>query len=241
MAPFKVIIIGSGLAGSLLGNGLMHNDVDFMIYESDERNSSREGYQIRLGSPALIGFRACLTSEQQNALYKMFGRSGGMISSAPKLYDTHLKLLLDLTKFPAYTKSAPINRVILRNFLQQPLDEARRVCFGKRFEKYELMYGDDGHSTGVKAIFDDGSEDSCDLLISAEGSVSKVNKQIGLNNIVQLTEKWGFLAKGNLPIHKLASLTPEVRSSPMAVINGGVVLFYSGTAPSLRLDDYIDT
>lgn len=117
MAPFKVIIIGGGLAGSLLANGLQLHDIDFMVYERDVKESNRKGYQIRLGASALVGFRACLEKERMDLLMKKFGRSGGVISSAPILYSTKLETLLDLTKFPAYEKSAPINRVILRDFL----------------------------------------------------------------------------------------------------------------------------
>lgn len=117
MAPFKVIIIGGGLAGSLLANGLQLNDIDFMVYERDVKESGRAGYQIRLGASALVGFRACLEKERMDLLMKKFGRSGGVISSAPILYSTKFESLLDLTKFPAYSKSAPINRVILRDFL----------------------------------------------------------------------------------------------------------------------------
>ena len=118
MPSFKVIIIGGGLAGALLGNGLVNKGIDCTIYEKDVRGSTREGYQIRLGAAALIGFRACLTKSQLDVLIKKFGRSGGFTLSAPILYDHNMLCQLDLTKFPAYTKSAPINRVVLRNFLQ---------------------------------------------------------------------------------------------------------------------------
>lgn len=172
MAGFKVIIIGAGLAGSLLGNGLLHNDVDFVIYESDPEHAQREGYQIRLGAPSIAGFKACLQEDQLAKLYPMFGRSGGMISSAPVLYDHKLNLLLDLTKFPAYTKSAPINRAILRDFLAQPVAAAGKIKYGKRFTGYNTVRI--RSVTKIRASFDDGTEVECDLLISAEGTRSKV-------------------------------------------------------------------
>lgn len=46
---FKVIVIGGGLAGSLLTNGLLNNGVEAKLYERDAANSKRDGYQIRLG------------------------------------------------------------------------------------------------------------------------------------------------------------------------------------------------
>jgi len=160
MDPLKVIIIGCGLAGGLLGNGLLRSDINFTVYESDERSDKREGYQIRLGSFAVIGFKACLTAEQQVDLYKMFGRSGGMISWASVLYNAALKSLLDLTKFPAYTKSAPINRVLLRDFLRSPLDQAGRVKFGKKFTGYFVLdrpNSDGSRSSKIAVQFQDGT------------------------------------------------------------------------------------
>lgn len=237
MAELKTIIIGCGLAGALLGNGLMHNGIPFTIYESDAASSNREGYQIRLGAPALMGFRACLSSEQQSVLYKTFGRSGGVVPAAPRLFSSDLKLMLDLTKFPAYTKSAPINRVVLRNFLREPLEAADKIRFGKKFTRYQTIDGDGDQGDKVKVFFEDGTQDVCDLLISAEGSVSRINSQVGLDNIVPQREKWSFLAKGSLPLAKLLSLPRELRDAPMVIINNGLLLFCSGTCWFLNCND----
>jgi 2-polyprenyl-6-methoxyphenol hydroxylase-like FAD-dependent oxidoreductase len=101
--------------------------------------------------------------------------------------------------------------------------------YEKKFTSYEIISSKDG--TKVRVNFADGSTDECDLLISAEGSYSQVNQQIGLNNIVQLTRNWGFLAKGNLPASKLRSLTPEIQKSPMACMKDRRLLFFSAYLP----------
>ncbi|KAF1808150.1 FAD/NAD(P)-binding domain-containing protein [Eremomyces bilateralis CBS 781.70] len=235
MSGFKLIVIGAGLAGSLLSNGLLQNEIDFIVYESDPESAQREGYQIRLGAPAIAGFKACLQEDQLTKLYPMFGRSGGVISSAPALYDEKLNLLLDLPKFPAYTKSAPINRAILRDFLASPVAVAGKIRYGRRFAGYRSVNGASG--TKVVVSFDDGSEDECDLLISAEGTSSRVNRQIGLNNIVQLTRQWNFLAKGNLPPSTLLKLGPEIQRAPMSVLCNGMILFISAYLPDGYKDE----
>lgn len=173
MAPLKVIIIGGGLAGALLGNGLRRKGIDFMVYERDVKDSVREGYQIRLGAAALTGLRACLDESQVQQLMPLFGRAGGVISSAPGLFDTSFNTVLDLSKFPAYEKTAPISRVVLRNFLQKPLAEDGRLHYSKRFIRYEVI-GSPGKAQRVRAFFEDGTSDDCDLLVSADGNHSKV-------------------------------------------------------------------
>ncbi len=128
------------------------------MYESDARADKREGYQIRLGSPALRGFKACLTGAQQETVYKLFGRSGGVAASAPILYDAFFNLLVDLTKIASYTKSAPIDRVILRDFFQKPLEAAGKVYFGKKFERYEVVPQQEVKPDKIKVIFADGTD-----------------------------------------------------------------------------------
>jgi 2-polyprenyl-6-methoxyphenol hydroxylase-like FAD-dependent oxidoreductase len=174
MINFKVIIIGAGLAGALLANGLIRENVDFVVYEREEKDGRREGYQVRLGAPALKGLRKCLSKDQLDALLPKFGRSGGVVSSAPVLYSPEFKVRLDMTKFPAYAKSAPIDRVVLANALADPLHDAGKIVYGKRFKRYDFMYDDQGR-TKVKVFFEDGTSDIGDLLVSAEGSGSLVS------------------------------------------------------------------
>jgi flavin-dependent dehydrogenase len=107
MPAFKVIIIGGGLAGALLANGLINNDVDVTVYERDQEESRREGYQNRLGEASLSGFRACLKPSQIREIEQKFGISsdGKEIQStytAPCVYSTKLRPVLDLGKLPNY-------------------------------------------------------------------------------------------------------------------------------------------
>lgn len=169
--PFKVLIIGAGLSGTLLANGLLKHSIECTLYERDTADAPRKGYQIRLGAPALHGFRECLSPEIKDAICAKFGRSGGAVASAPVMYNTRMQLLVDLTKFPAYPKSAPIDRVVLRDALAEPVARQGRIVYGKVFVRYEV-FGEGRQK--VRAYFADGTTDEGDVLVAADGSSSKV-------------------------------------------------------------------
>ncbi|KAF5976253.1 hypothetical protein FBULB1_7028 [Fusarium bulbicola] len=203
MASLKVMIIGGCLAGACLANGLINKadgQIDVTVFERDEAGSERGGYQIRLGSHAIIGFKACLTEEQYKNFLLCFGNQ------------SDLKVLIDLSKAPIYEKSAPIARTRLRNFLQKPLQENDCIQFGKKYVRFEVLEGKVAGQSSIRVYFSDDTHHDCDVLISAEGSGSRINKQIGLNNIItEVTPgHGGYLGKCHLPWSALQTLPRQL-------------------------------
>ncbi|KAH7018603.1 uncharacterized protein B0I36DRAFT_354863 [Microdochium trichocladiopsis] len=222
MAPLKIIIIGGGLAGACLGNGLVNHSsglINVTVYERDAEGDERGGYQIRLGAYALAGLRACLTTQQFKDLLPYFGRSGGVVSSAPCIFNpSDLKVMVDLSKAPTYEKSAPIARMRLREYLQEPLRKHDAIRYGKKFLRYESLEGDDTGHSKVRVHFADGTQEDCDILISAEGSGSRINKQIGLNNIIDtVTKDFGSL------LGKCHLSWPVLQTLPKQLLEKGTI------------------
>ncbi|KAK2023342.1 FAD/NAD(P)-binding domain-containing protein [Colletotrichum zoysiae] len=226
MSPFKVIIVGGGLGGSLLANGLMNNGVDFTLYERDAAGAKREGYQIRLGDAAMEGFESCLRRDRILAIQNKLGQSTNQSSTAPLVCDSRFRVVLDLARLPTYSKSAAINRVVLRDLLLGPVEEAGRVRFGAAFSRYEIVLQADGRER-VSVHFADGSTDTCDVLVAADGSGSKINRQVGARNIVDIDSHWGFVRKGSLPPDRVSMLPPRLLQGPMLVLSEGVSLYYA--------------
>ncbi|KAF4417215.1 fungal specific transcription factor [Fusarium acutatum] len=173
MGTFRVCIVGGGLAGSLLANGLINNGVDTIVFERDEENLKREGYQIRLGDPAMTGLASCLTDSQLEAIVQRLGRYSGSSKTAPSICNTKFQTILDLSALPTYSKSSAINRVVLRDLLLDPVAAKGKVKFGKQFSHYEIIKNGPSGNEGVKVNFKDGSSEYCDILVAADGSGSK--------------------------------------------------------------------
>ncbi|KAI8255237.1 hypothetical protein K4K58_005809 [Colletotrichum sp. SAR11_239] len=180
--PFRVVIIGGGLAGNLLGCGLMKDSVDVKVYERAERHSTREGLQIRLTSPALAGMRACLETDHMLSIIKTFGPATEAKAEAPRIFHKDWTQLMDLSRFPAYGKNAPITRGLLRDCLADPLYEAGKLQYDTAMERYEIL-NPGSNDERVRVWLSDGSYDDCDVLIGADGAYSKVNKLVGLESL----------------------------------------------------------
>ncbi|KAH7142871.1 hypothetical protein B0J13DRAFT_503247 [Dactylonectria estremocensis] len=231
MGQFKVIIVGGGLAGSLLANGLINNGVDVTVYERDEESLKREGYQIRLGSASLKGFAACLTESHMASVLRKLGQSTGSSTTAPSLCNTKFETILDLSALPSYSKSSAINRVVLRDLLLDPIIAHGRVKYGKAFTHYETI-SDGSEEESVKVNFADGTTDQCDVLVAADGSGSRINTQVGARNIVDITSQLAFLAKGNVNTERLQKLPPRLLKGPALVFKNGISLFYALYLPA---------
>ncbi|OJJ78982.1 uncharacterized protein ASPGLDRAFT_53170 [Aspergillus glaucus CBS 516.65] len=236
MASFKVIVVGGGLAGALLANGLQNNDVDVRVYERDKRDVEREGYQIRLGESAMLGFRACLKDQDIAAISKSFGQSSVSGSTAPTIMNSRCEEILDLTAIPSYAKSFAISRVVLHDILTEPLKQNGLVTYGNAFSRYEIIHKADG-SERVRAYFSDSSFDDCDILIGADGSRSQVNREVGLQNLVSINTHWAFLAKGSLTLEQVYELPSQLHRGPIIVFSKGATLYYSLYLPSLQAED----
>ncbi|KAJ1324647.1 FAD-dependent urate hydroxylase [Microdochium nivale] len=212
MAPLKVAIVGGGMAGANLANGLINKSsglVQVTVYERAVESDAHGGYQIRLGALALAGFRACLTPKQFGDLLLLFGQSSGAALSAPCIFNpSDMRVLVDLSTAPTYEKSAPISRIRLRDYLQEPLKEKGVIKYGMKCTSYEILKGSKPGRSRVRVHFADGTHDDSDILIAAEGSGSKINKQIGLDNIVERALPGGdlLLGKCNLSWDVLLSL-----------------------------------
>ncbi|KAJ8131527.1 hypothetical protein O1611_g2097 [Lasiodiplodia mahajangana] len=191
----KVIIIGAGLGGLTLAQSLRRAGIPFKIFERDASIGSRpQGYRIKIHSEATTSLRSVLTPE----LWHRFENTCGKTVLGESNLNALNGQVLSSRKWRPGAGDGDIysvDRSVLRHVLQEGLsDDGEDVIFwNKEFLRYELC--DDGT---VKAYFKDGSCEQGSLLVGADGSRSRVTKQLIPNYSVLDVE--GLCIYGKTPI-----------------------------------------
>jgi 2-polyprenyl-6-methoxyphenol hydroxylase-like FAD-dependent oxidoreductase len=161
----RVLVIGAGIGGLCLAQGLRQAGIDVRIFEREPDVHSRyQGFRLGLNGEGLRALRSCLPAR----LHPVLEASTGRLAGERRVVDHRLNLLGLL---PAVDEGMATDRHVLRHLLLAGL--ADRVAFGKRLAGYaELADGT------VRADFADGSSATGDLLVGADGVGSAVRRQL---------------------------------------------------------------
>jgi salicylate hydroxylase len=201
----KVIIIGAGLAGPLLAQGLGLTGVDVTVYEREPALDQRsQGYRIHIGPEGERALRDCLPPDR----YERVAATTGVRGTGVTFLDPRLTVVRSFTVDDAAESGAGrhlvVDRLTLRRILLTGLD----IRHGTAFERYELL--DDGR---VRAHFATGETADADLLVAADGTHSRIRAQLLPH--AEVAEVGQFLIFGR------TTLTPRVRElAPPAALTG---------------------
>lgn len=201
----KVLVIGGGIGGLALAQGLRRAGVEVAVYERDGTPTDRlQGYRIHINPAGSRALHHCLPPELFHAYLATYGQLTTGIG-----FFTHQ--LRELIWFGGNTDAADpvdsfgsVSRLSLRHVLLAGLADV--VHFGKTFTHYRRS--PDGQ---VSAHFADGSTASCDVLVGADGGNSRVRRQYlphaertetgvtGIQGKVWLSEETRALVPARLP------------------------------------------
>jgi 2-polyprenyl-6-methoxyphenol hydroxylase-like FAD-dependent oxidoreductase len=163
-----VLIAGAGMSGLTLAHQLKQSNISFSIFERDPTNDARnQGWALSLFGSALSGLEASMPAEL------------GPVDQTSHLLPLDLQaqfVFYDITRPEVRVgvnsdetgKIIRANRQRLRDWLLQGID----VQFGKRLVKVEES------EDKVTVHFDDGTSETGDFLVGAEGTRSVVRNYI---------------------------------------------------------------
>lgn len=167
---FHVLIIGGGIGGLTLAQGLKRAGVSTAVYERDRTLTDRlQGYRVHISPTGSLSLHACLPPD----LFEVFDRTCGTPNTAVRVFTEQMRLLLafdgDLVaSADPVARHRSASRITLRQVLLARLDN---VHFGKTFQRYEE------HSGRITAYFEDGTSAEGDVLVAADGGGSRVRRQ----------------------------------------------------------------
>lgn len=158
----KILIVGAGLGGLTLAQGLVKAGFNVSVFERDEGPTSRaQGYRISIRSLGMNALNAVLPSEKVSRLplAKIADVGGGFTCANEKME-------------PLFTVPEGQDPVIqfLRSELRNLLQEGINVEWNKRL----CLFEDKGDQ--VIAHFKDGSYATGDLLVGCDGGASAVRE-----------------------------------------------------------------
>ncbi len=174
LAPMHVLIVGAGIGGLTLAQGLKRSGVSVAVYERDRTRRDRlQGYRVHI-NPA--GSRALAASLPPD-LFAAFERTCGKPTRRMSFLTEEKRVLLSSDDVgmrepegEGIARHRSVSRITLRQVLLAGLDEV--VHFGKTFVRYEERA--DGC---IIAHFEDGSTAEGDVLVAADGGGSRIRRQ----------------------------------------------------------------
>src|SRR5437762_1681152 len=165
---FHVLIVGGGIGGLCLAQGLKRNGVSVAVYERDQTPDARlQGYRLNIEPVGSKALHACLPAELWNVLVATASDPGPRMG----VFDEQLHELMQEDEPGAVPDPVnahhAVSRITLRRLLLAGLEDV--VRFDKQFVRYEQS----GNGK-VTAFFADGTSATADVLVGADGARSRV-------------------------------------------------------------------
>ena len=181
-----VVIIGGGIGGLCLAQGLSKAGISATVYERDQSAAFRhQGYRISLKATGAGALHECLPTN----LFDLAAATSIRAASRMVFLDEQLRPKFErpLHHGPPGPGGFGVNRLTLREILLAGLD----VRFGKTFTGYSPA--PDGR---VTAHFADGTSATGDLLAGADGTGSAVRRQLLPDAVI---DELGWAIYGRTP------------------------------------------
>ncbi|KAJ0409633.1 hypothetical protein P43SY_008505 [Pythium insidiosum] len=197
-----VLIVGGGIGGLCLAQGLKKHGIPFTVFERDPAPNYRtQGYRLRINSSGYEALKANLSRES----FEVFLRSTGHFLPGFMYVDAHSGGAAPANvKFPHKSSITQhvfsSDRAMLRSLLLMDLVEGHEIHFGLSFKRYQTL-----PNGRVEVHFDNGRVAEGSVLVGADGTTSRVRRQYLPRHITLLDTDSGAIY-GKTPI------TPDIEN-----------------------------
>jgi 2-polyprenyl-6-methoxyphenol hydroxylase-like FAD-dependent oxidoreductase len=168
----RVIVVGAGLGGLTLAHGLRRAGIDVAVYEQDRKEGRPQGVSLHVDERGMTALRECLPPGHVAMAEATMGRLRERTLSLSEV-DGQLVVARTQPSDGTAGRARPgrqTHRPLLRAVLLTGLEDT--VRFGARFTRFDRQA--DGT---VRVWFADGSSDTADVLVGADGIGSAVRRQ----------------------------------------------------------------
>ncbi|MFC0106006.1 FAD-dependent oxidoreductase [Kibdelosporangium aridum] len=168
----RVIVVGAGLGGLTLAHGLCRAGIDVVVYERDSELGRPQGVSLHVDDRGASALRTCLPPAHVAMAEATMGGPREQTLTLSEV-DGKLAVVGAQPSDGMAGRARPgrqVHRPLLRAVLLTELDDV--VRFGAQFTRFEQRAGGT-----VRAWFADGSVDTADVLVGADGIGSAVRRQ----------------------------------------------------------------
>lgn len=213
-ADLPILIIGAGVAGLVIAQGLRKHNIPFSLFERQPRAQPAQGHRFRISAEALDGLLSTALPETEGLLRRTAAKRN---PAMPLLLDAHA---FDIAAPDAprlhgdgvYRGSAPIDRSWVRVVLKNGIEDA--VHYDKTFVSYEIARKEEEEEEeGAKIVtvrFADGSSARGRFLIGADGIRSGVRRQLQPERRLLDVERWSMWGRTPLTADLRSRIPPQM-------------------------------
>ena len=211
---FHVGIVGGGIGGLALAQGLKKAGISVALYERDRTPTDRlQGYRVHISPKGSAALHYCLPAD----LFDIFAATCSVANDGFRFLSEKMEELLsievrdDARKVERHRSAS---RITLRQVLLSGLDGI--IQFGRTFTHYE-----ESRTGPIILRFADGSTATCDVLVGADGGNSRLRHQF-LPHAKRIdTGAVGIAAKVMLTDENRRRLPPRVLKGTGLVMSPG--------------------